>query len=132
MSGENVLVVMEDAPMGVLATELLLHDGYHVVEARSGEEALEIAFAEPPDLVLMSLRLRDMDGFTAVRRLRDDPRTRFIGVIGATDDVPDQSASKSAGLDALITQPFTIESFRELCRRVLDDAAARKPDAEAP
>ena len=84
LAGRRVLVV-DDSPINLeLLRSALLRQGMKVLEATNGLEALEIAFAEQPAVVLMDLFMPKMDGFEARTRLLKDPRTRAIPVLAVT------------------------------------------------
>jgi len=72
----RVLVVDDEAANRTWLTRILEPAGFHVIIASGGREAIEIAKAEPPDLVLLDLMMPDVTGFDVVEALRADPRTK--------------------------------------------------------
>jgi len=104
----NLLVVDDDLLMRQTLEALLAGEGYEVRCAPSGGMALMFAGEDPPDLILLDIRLPDMDGFEVCRRLREDPRTGRIPVIfiSGLDEVVDKVKGFAAGGVDYITKPF--------------------------
>jgi formate hydrogenlyase transcriptional activator len=104
----NLLVVDDDLLFRQTLEALLTGEGYEVRCAPSGGMALMFAGEDPPDLILLDIRLPDMDGFEVCRRLREDPRTGRIPVIfiSGLDDVVDKVRGFAAGGVDYITKPF--------------------------
>jgi len=116
-AGGNLLVVDDDLLFRQTLEALLTGEGYDVRCAPNGQTALMFAGEEPPELILLDIRLPDMDGFEACRRLREDPRTSHIPVIfiSGLDEVTDKVKGFAAGGVDYITKPFQDE---ELLARV--------------
>jgi CheY-like chemotaxis protein len=77
----TILVVDDEVPIVLLLSELLHAEGYRVVTAHNGEDALALARARPPDLVVADVMMPRLDGIELCRRLHADPRTRHVPVI---------------------------------------------------
>ena len=107
-AGGNLLVVDDDLHVRQTLEALLTGEGYEVRCAESGEMALMFAGEYPPELVLLDIRLPDMDGFEICRRLRGDPRTGRILVIfiSGLNEVVDKVKGFAAGGVDYITKPF--------------------------
>jgi CheY-like chemotaxis protein len=99
--------------------------GFQVCEAANGQAATEAAFAQPPRVVLMDLSMPVMDGLTAVRRLRADPRTARTTVIGVTAHGSTHPAVGSfrAECDLLLEKPVEPHILLENLRLVLKHAS---------
>ena len=96
---------------------ILRHVGYRVVEAASGQEAVELARSAKPDLILMDIGLPVLDGWAAARALKEDPHTRSIPLI-AFSALIDSTADlrvQGVGFDGFIAKPVNPS---ELVRRV--------------
>ena len=93
----------------------LQQEGYTVVLARSGEEGLEIAVGQAPDLVLLDVRLPGIDGFEVLRRLRAAGSKAPVLMLTARDDEVDKVIGLELGADDYVTKPF---GLRELLSRV--------------
>ena len=128
MRAETILVV-EDNPLNLeLVSDLLRSASYSVVEATSAEQALELALAVMPELVLLDIRLPGMDGLEAVQRLKQDVTAR-IPVVALTAQAMkgDEDAALAAGFSGYITKPINTRTFLDEVRRFL----AATGDAES-
>ena len=81
-----------------MLTRRLMKRGYKVIEAQDGFQGVEMARGLVPDLILMDMSLPEMDGWEATRRLKGDPATRNIPVIGLSAHA--MSGDRQKGLDA--------------------------------
>jgi len=95
--------------------------GYQVVEAENGEEAVEIAKRECPDLILMDISMPLLDGFTAARRIREikelcDVRIVAVSGIGTGH----RQSALAAGFDDFLTKPFDFMQLEEILGQLLD------------
>lgn len=127
MAGATILVI-EDQPLNLeLVTDLLEAAAHTVRQARSAEEGLRQAREDPPDLILMDIRLPGMDGHAAVRVLKDDPRTRHIPAVALTAQAMkgDDEQARAAGFDGYITKPIDTRTFAQTVARFLES----RPDA---
>jgi len=116
-SSTILLVDDEDAVQKLLAYPLE-RDGFRVVQARDGEEALERFAQERVDLVVLDLMLPKLDGLEVCKRLRAESSVPII-MLTARDDELD----KVLGLEHYITKPFSIREFRSRVRALLRRAA---------
>jgi CheY-like chemotaxis protein len=102
-----VLVVDDFQDNREMYAEYLSYCGFRVIEAKNGKEAIEQAFAQSPNVIIMDLSLPVMDGWEATRRLKADGRTKSIPVIALTGHAL-QGHSKGAldaGCDAFVAKP---------------------------
>lgn len=81
--------------------------GYEPIEAATGEEALDLAFDAPPDIVLIDLQLPGIDGWEVARRLKSDERTRDIPIIALTAHAlqSERDRTVEAGCDGFLAKP---------------------------
>jgi len=117
MSKGNILAV-DDTPASLkLLTETLLAEGYEVRSAINGELALRSAASNPPELILLDIRMPGMDGFEVCRRLKDNPDTRDIPVIfvSAMAEMGEKLQGFNLGAVDFVTKPYQRE---ELLARV--------------
>ena len=112
-----VLVVDDDARNRKLARDVLAHAGLGTLEAASGADALTLARAHRPDLVLMDLRLPDMDGGEALRRLRIDRATAAIPVVAVTAVAGAREALLAAGFAGYVDKPIDPLELPAVVRR---------------
>lgn len=113
MTAPRILVV-EDNPLNLkLVRDVLQVAGYEVVEARSGEEGVELAGDLFPDLVLMDLQLPGMDGSEALRHLREDPRLSGVPVVAVTAFAmkEDRERAYLAGFDGYLEKPISVRAL---------------------
>jgi len=126
-----LLVDDEDSVRKVLAFPLE-RDGYDVVQAADGEEALEKFEAHPVDLVVLDIMLPRLDGLEVCKRLRAKSTVPII-MLTARDDELDKVIGLELGADDYITKPFSIREFRSRVRALLRRARAPRatdPDAD--
>jgi two-component system cell cycle response regulator DivK len=123
MAGERVLVVEDNEKNLKLVRDVLEATGYRTLEATTGAQAVELATQHTPDLVLMDIRLPDIDGVEALRRLRADERTASIPVLAVTAQAmqDDRERFLAAGFDNYLSKPVDvvelINAVREHCDR---------------
>jgi two-component system, cell cycle response regulator DivK len=114
-----VLIVDDDARNLRLAEDVLLAAGFRTLVARNGTEAVALAAEHLPDVILMDLRLPDMDGAEAARILADGPRTTAIPVVAlsAARFEEDTAWLARAGFVGYLEKPIDVESFPQQVRR---------------
>ena len=123
MAGEQILVVEDNAKNMTLLRDVLRATGYRTLEASTAGQALLLATEHGPALVLMDIRLPDMDGLEALRRLRMDERTASIPVLAITAQAMkgDRERFGEAGFDGYLSKPLDIDEFlatiEQHCRR---------------
>ena len=128
--GRGTILVVDDLPENVtLLARMLGRRGYRVRTAHSGPQALLVAAAEPPDLILLDISMPEMDGFEVCRRLKEQPSLRevpviFISALTETEGLVE--AFHRGGVD-YITKPFQIE---EMEARVETHLKLRRAQAE--
>lgn len=118
---KKVLLAEDDESVRALVAAILNSDGrYQFLEARNGVEALEVARREKPELILLDIRMPEMDGFEVCRHLKMDPTTRDMTIIMLTAlaQEEDKVQSRQAGADGYFTKPF---SPTALLKRVADN-----------
>ncbi len=105
--GEKILLVDDDIDTLKLVGLMLQRQGYEVRAASNGMQALAMAQAEPPDLILLDVMMPEMDGYEVARRLRADAKTAEVPIImfTAKSQVDDKVAGFEAGADDYLTKP---------------------------
>lgn len=105
---KKILVAEDDPANRQLLREILGADGYQVIEAANGREALEKIAEMQPDLVLLDMQMPILDGFAVLRQLRQDPRFANLRVVAVTACAMrgDREKALAAGFDAYITKPI--------------------------
>ena len=125
-SSTILLVDDEDAVQKLLAYPLE-RDGFRVVQARDGEEALERFEREQIDLVVLDVMLPKLDGLEVCKRLRTASSVPII-MLTARDDELDKVLGLELGADDYITKPFSIREFRSRVRALLRRAGTPRDD----
>ncbi len=112
----STILIVEDEHAVARGIEYALQqEGYTVLLARSGEEGLELAIGQVPDLVILDVRLPGIDGFEVLRRLRAAGSRAPVLMLTARDDEVDKVIGLELGADDYVTKPF---GLRELLSRV--------------
>lgn len=120
--GTRMLVVDDSPTIVTLLARMLRQNDYHVLEAGSAEEALEIARTQMPELIFLDIVLPGMDGFACLRQLRRDPYTRDIPVImiSGNEQATEQFYVQRIGADDFMKKPFSRAEVFARIERLLD------------
>jgi pilus assembly protein CpaE len=104
---EKILVVDDDVDTLRLVGLMLQRQGYQIVAANNGHQALIMAQSEKPDLILLDVMMPDIDGYEVTNRLRENPETRSTPIImfTAKSQVDDKVMGFEAGVDDYLTKP---------------------------
>jgi len=119
--GVKVLLVEDTEDNRQMMRRLLELSGYEVVEAINGEEAVRVAAAERPEIILMDLSLPLIDGLTATRRIRNLPGFDKVPIVAvsAHDTADFHSDALAAGCNAYITKPIDYPELEETVNSLL-------------
>ncbi len=114
MSKGRILVVEDDFDISNLLRIYFDSQGYEVIVAAKGKEALEMCRRSQPNVIVLDIQLPDIDGYEVCRRLRDNLRTSHIPILFLTqrDERSDKIAGLELGADDYITKPFDIEELK--------------------
>lgn len=115
---ESILVVDDEASTLDMVRRALTYEGYRVFVARNGVEALAIARDANPDLTVMDWIMPEMDGLTAVSRLRNADATPIL-MLSGRDAVEDKLAAFEVGVDDFLPKPFAPEELVARVRALL-------------
>jgi two-component system cell cycle response regulator DivK len=118
VTDELVLIVDDNEKNLRLARDVLRFGGLRTLEAGSGAEGLALAAEHLPDVILMDIRLPDMDGTDAVRRLKADERTARIPVVALTSFAMkgDREWFLAVGFDGYLEKPISVREFPQQVR----------------
>lgn len=125
-AGRSILIVEDEPDIQELLKEHLSEEGYSILTADSGTEAIVTARAQRPDLILLDIMMPGMSGFDACNILRDMPETRDIPIIFVTavTEMSHKIMGLRLGADDYVTKPFDL---REVSARV--EVALRHSEA---
>ena len=128
----TILLVDDEDSVQKLLTYPLEREGFRVIQARDGAEALERFDADDVDLVVLDLMLPKLDGLEVCKRIRATSTVPII-MLTARDDEVDKVLGLEIGADDYITKPFSIREFRSRVRALLRRAqlSAAEPKGEA-
>ncbi len=129
----NRILIVEDEEKLARFIELeLVHEGYEVEKSGNGRDALELAYKEPFDLILLDIMLPGLNGLEVLRRLQKEKQVPVI-LLTARDAVNDKVAGLDAGAVDYITKPFAIEELLARIRVALKiHSHAQEHSEEAP
>jgi DNA-binding response OmpR family regulator len=122
-NSSTILLVDDEEAIQTLLTYPLERDGYTVVQARDGEEALQRFGENSFDLVVLDVMLPRLDGLEVAKRLRSQSSVPII-MLTARGEELDKVLGLELGADDYITKPFSIREFRSRIRALLRRAAA--------
>ena len=117
----KILIVEDDLDLSEMLNAYFRVQGYEVETAAWGEEAVRLTTENPPDLVVLDIRLPDIDGYEVCRRLRTHRRTQDVPIIFLTEkrDRVDKLSGLELGVVDYITKPFDIQELRLRVRNAL-------------
>jgi CheY-like chemotaxis protein len=130
--GLDILLVEDVEVNQEVIRELLAAVGLSVRIADNGAEALEAVAQKPPDLILMDCHMPVMDGYTATRRLRENPLTHHLPIIALTAGAMPSDRDKcfAAGMNAHVTKPIDMEAlFQKMTQCLAVDTLESTPEA---
>ena len=124
-SAGRVLVVDDSDVIRTLITVNLELEGFEVVTAVDGQDALEKVYDVLPDVITIDVRMPRLDGFDTVERMRADPRTQDlkIAMVTASAQVDDLRRGDEVGVDAYVTKPFDPTTLVRTVRELVEHPA---------
>jgi two-component system cell cycle response regulator DivK len=110
---KRVLIVEDNKLDARLLNDILRSRGYETLQAVDGSEAINLTFADVPDLILMDIRLPGISGLEVTRRLKGDDRSRRIPIVAVTAFAMGwhEREALDSGCDAYIAKPISILGF---------------------
>src|SRR5512138_531075 len=121
MSDEKILLV-EDSPLNRRLIEAVLKPrGYRLLVAEDGQQGIDLAVAELPDLILMDVQLPGVSGYDATRILKSRPETSHIPIVSLTAHAmtDERDRAVAAGCDGYIVKPIDTRAFPDQIRQYL-------------
>src|SRR6187551_3751000 len=118
----KTVMIVEDNELNMkLFNDLLESRGYSIIQTRNGMEAIELARAHHPDLILMDIQLPEVSGLEVTKWLKEDDDLRSIPVVAVTAFAMkgDEEIIRQGGCEAYISKPISVTSFLDTVRRFL-------------
>lgn len=127
---KKILVVDDDLDVAEMLTAYFRVQGYEVAAVQRGEDALQVCQSSRPDIIIMDIRLPDVDGDEVARRLRGNRRTSDIPIIFLTGkrDRSELLHGLELGADDYVTKPFDVQELRLRIRNTLQRAGQDNPN----
>jgi CheY-like chemotaxis protein len=118
---KRILIVDDTASSRELLRTVLENQGYQVSEAADGDDALEKARSEGPDLILLDLQMPVRNGYEVLDELRRDPRFASVPVVAVTASAMqgDREKALAAGFNGYLTKPLPLNNLRSEIQRLL-------------
>jgi two-component system cell cycle response regulator DivK len=121
----KTVLIVEDNPLNMkLFNDLLEAHGYRTLQSTNGMEAMELARAHRPDVILMDIQLPEVSGLEVTKWIKDDDELRTTPVIAVTAFAMkgDEERIRQAGCEAYISKPISVVKFIETVKSYLGDA----------
>lgn len=120
-TGQQIMVVDDHREVRHMLRAWLESRGYGVVEAGGGAEAIELVHAEPPELILMDIRMPGVDGREATKIIRQDFDSEVLPIIAISADgvAAEILKAQAAGCDEYLTKPVDLAKLQEMIDRFL-------------
>jgi two-component system cell cycle response regulator DivK len=118
-AGDELVLIVDDNEKNLrLARDVLRFAGLRTIEATTGAEGVRLAAVHIPDVILMDVRLPDMDGPAALVQLHNEPRTAGIPVVAVTSSamMGDRQLLLGVGFDGYLEKPISVKEFAEQVR----------------
>jgi CheY-like chemotaxis protein len=121
----KILIVDDEPIVHRLLRHYLEREGYETIAASNGREAIELATHEGPQLIVMDVMMPEMDGITALRRLKKEEDTKTIPVIMITANCHyvTKQESEAAGAAVFLTKPFSPNQLLSEVRRLVPQSS---------
>ena len=121
----KTILIVEDNELNMkLFNDLLEAHGYRTVQARNGVEAVELARAHHPNLILMDIQLPEVSGLQVTQWIKDDESLRSIPVVAITAFAMkgDEEKIRQGGCEAYLSKPISVVKFLETVRNYASDS----------
>ena len=121
MKKKTILIADDESNIRLMVSSMLSKD-YLVLKASDGQEAIDIARTQKPDLILMDIMMPNVDGYSACHAIKKDKTTSTILVVMVTalGQELNQKFAEQMGADGYITKPFSLHSLTDVISRFLN------------
>ncbi|MBP0615063.1 response regulator [Jiella mangrovi] len=121
----KTVMIVEDNELNMkLFRDLLVANGYETVQTRNGLEAVDLARAHKPDLILMDIQLPEISGLDVTKQMKADAELFKIPIVAVTAFAMkgDEERIRQGGCEAYISKPISVNRFMEVIRSFLEDS----------
>lgn len=124
MSPFTILYVEDDPNNRMLIRRVLMAEGFHVLDAASAVEALNVVASDRPDLVLMDINMPDIDGLTLTAQLKQLPHMANVPIVAVTANVMrgDRERTLEAGCDGYLQKPIDVDALPRQVNQFIQEA----------
>lgn len=121
---KKILIIEDNEQNRILVRMIIKSLNHEVIEAEDGEQGIQMAREQKPDLVLMDIQMPVMDGYAAIKILKNDPETKDIKIIAVTSYAMrgDRDKAIAAGADDYMAKPIDVDELSEMISKYLDRA----------
>jgi DNA-binding response OmpR family regulator len=116
---ETLMIVDDDPQLMRVLSMFFDLEGYHVIQARGGQEALDSLREYSPDIVLLDLMMPDVSGDEVVRQMRANRKLRHVPVIIFTAAETREDELRAAGANYFIAKPFSLDGLRDTVQEAI-------------
>lgn len=124
---QTVLIVDDDPQLMHVVAMFFELEGFHVLRARDGKEALDVLAEYLPDVVLLDVMMPEVNGLEVCRQIKQDDRLKVVPVIVFTAAEHDEAELRGAGADRFISKPYSLEGLRDTVQEVLQESVSARP-----
>ncbi|MEA2683364.1 MAG: two-component system, OmpR family, response regulator RpaA [Chloroflexota bacterium] len=123
---QTVMLVDDDPQLRHVVSMFFELEGYNVVQARDGREAITMLAEYVPDVILLDLMMPDVSGLEVCQHVRADRRLKDIPVVVFTAAEMQEEELSAAGADRFITKPYSLEGLRRVVRTLIKESAGTR------
>lgn len=123
---QTVMLVDDDPQLRHVVSMFFELEGYNVVQAKDGREAITMLAEYIPDVILLDLMMPDVPGLEVCKHVRADRRLKDIPVVVFTAAEVQEEELTAAGADRFITKPYSLEGLRRVVRTLIKDSAGAR------
>lgn len=123
---QTVMLVDDDPQLRHVVSMFFELEGYNVVQARDGREAIAMLGEYVPDVILLDLLMPDISGIEVCQHVRGDRRLKEIPVVVFTAAEMKEEELRAAGADRFITKPHSLEGLRRVVRTLIKESAGSR------
>jgi len=121
MANERILIVDDEPDVGKFFQKILSEEGYRVMSATSGPEALSIIKKIKPEIIFLDIKMPEMDGMETFRRIRKISKKIVVIIITGYGSLKTAKEAMALGAYDYVSKPFNLESIKSMIREALEE-----------